>query len=171
MKKCIKCGSTIPASIVIDGKRSNLCSRKYCFSCSPFKLHNTRKIELIPKEPEGYKYCTKCKKVLLISEFRFVKQDTRLRSYCNTCNSKSVLKYITSNKQKAINYKGGKCQICGYSKYYGALEFHHRDPTVKEKLFDKTCSFDTQKLELDKTTLLCSNCHREIHGGIVKMPI
>lgn len=29
----------------------------------------------------------------------------------------------------AIAYKGGKCQICGYDRYVGALEFHHLDPT------------------------------------------
>lgn len=29
----------------------------------------------------------------------------------------------------AIAYKGGKCQICGYDKCVGALEFHHLDPT------------------------------------------
>lgn len=32
-------------------------------------------------------------------------------------------------KLDAIEYLGGKCISCGYSKYYGALEFHHRDPT------------------------------------------
>ena len=32
-------------------------------------------------------------------------------------------------KVKALEYKGNKCQICGYIKYVGALEFHHLDPT------------------------------------------
>jgi hypothetical protein len=33
---------------------------------------------------------------------------------------------------KAINYKGGRCQICGYDRCTEALEFHHLDPTKKD---------------------------------------
>lgn len=32
-------------------------------------------------------------------------------------------------KAIAVAYKGGKCQVCGYNKYVGALEFHHVDPS------------------------------------------
>ena len=32
----------------------------------------------------------------------------------------------------AANYKGGRCQICGYDKCIEALEFHHLDPTRKD---------------------------------------
>ena len=34
-------------------------------------------------------------------------------------------------KEKAIMYLGGKCQLCGYSKYQGGLDFHHVDPALK----------------------------------------
>ena len=27
----------------------------------------------------------------------------------------------------AVEYKGGKCVKCGYKRYKGALEFHHRN--------------------------------------------
>lgn len=40
--------------------------------------------------------------------------------------------YYKQVKLKAIEYKGGKCQICGYNKCTGALEFHHLDPTKKD---------------------------------------
>ena len=73
----------------------------------------------------------------------------------------------------AIELKGGKRQICGYSKYVGALDFHHLDE--KKKSFDLstrglTRSWKKTKEEVDKCILVCSNCHREIHGGLIKLP-
>lgn len=32
----------------------------------------------------------------------------------------------------SIEYKGGKCSICGYDRCKGALEFHHMDPNEKD---------------------------------------
>ena len=62
-------------------------------------------------------------------------------------------------KRKAIDYKGGSCAGCGYSKYYGALEFHHVDPKEKDVSWDKLrlTSWDNIIKELDKCTLLCAN--------------
>lgn len=70
-------------------------------------------------------------------------------------------------KIKAVEYKGGKCNKCGYNKCLGAMEFHHLDP--KEKDFSignkgYTRSWDKVKEELDKCVLLCANCHREEHN-------
>ena len=80
----------------------------------------------------------------------------------------SVKKRRKKIKEMAIEYKGGKCQRCGYDKYIGALEFHHIDE--KEKDFGisdgKTRSWESIKEELDKCILVCSNCHREIHAEI-----
>jgi 5-methylcytosine-specific restriction endonuclease McrA len=38
---------------------------------------------------------------------------------------RAVSKRRKKIKSLAIEYKGGKCQICGYNKYQGALELHH----------------------------------------------
>lgn len=73
----------------------------------------------------------------------------------------------------AIAYKGGKCQVCGYDKCVGALEFHHIDPTQKDfgiSAKGYTRSWDKNRQELDKCILVCANCHREIHNGITKCP-
>jgi len=66
-----------------------------------------------------------------------------------------------------VNYKGGKCCCCDYDRYLGALEFHHVDPTQKDfELSNIKCYvLETIQQELDKCILLCSNCHREVHGG------
>lgn len=72
-------------------------------------------------------------------------------------------------KQMAVEYKGGKCTKCGYNKYVGALEFHHLDPTQKDfsvSAKGHCTSWEKVKIELDKCILVCSNCHKEIHGDI-----
>jgi hypothetical protein len=69
-------------------------------------------------------------------------------------------------KEKCIEYKGGSCSICGYSKCADAMEFHHVDSSEKEfGIGGKgvSRSWDRIKVELDKCVLLCANCHREVH--------
>lgn len=77
---------------------------------------------------------------------------------------KAVAKRRRKVKQMAIEYKGGKCQICGYNKYQGALEFHHINGKKEFGIGDKgyTRSWESTKSELDKCILVCANCHREI---------
>ena len=71
-------------------------------------------------------------------------------------------------KEMAIEYKGGKCEKCGYDKCKSALEFHHLDPTQKDFGVGSghTRSWDKIKKELNKCIMVCSNCHREIHNCV-----
>lgn len=78
----------------------------------------------------------------------------------------SVKKRREANRLKAIAYLGGCCSRCKYDKFYGALEFHHKDPTQKDpgiELRAGTYSWERVKAELDRCILVCANCHREIH--------
>lgn len=77
---------------------------------------------------------------------------------------KSVKRWRQENRKKIIEYKGGKCEKCGYNKCIEALDFHHIDPSQKEfNLCNTTLSLNKLKIEADKCVLLCSNCHREFH--------
>jgi predicted HNH restriction endonuclease len=88
------------------------------------------------------------------------------RSYADRreVNKASVIKRRKQNKLLLVEYKGGKCERCGYAKCVEALEFHHLDPTTKEaKNLGTTAAIEKQKAEADKCILVCANCHREIH--------
>lgn len=83
-------------------------------------------------------------------------------------NSKSVILWRKRTKQKLVDYKGGKCEICGYDKCIEALHFHHRNSDEKNfSISGRSLSFEKLKTEVDKCILVCSNCHSEIHAGII----
>jgi len=98
--------------------------------------------------------------------FLIFKNKNRLR----TNRKRDTRKYRRDIKQKLVDYKGGKCQICGYCKCIDALDFHHINPEEKDfSISGGTKSFEHVKSELDKCILVCSNCHREIHAGLIKL--
>jgi 5-methylcytosine-specific restriction endonuclease McrA len=93
-----------------------------------------------------------------------LRTDGRLR--CKKCSSDSTTRQRKLAKLKAIAYKGGKCEKCGYDKCPGSLTFHHVNPT--DKLFDIGAKLGIKSWkgiveELDKCKLLCANCHLEYH--------
>ena len=86
---------------------------------------------------------------------------------------KAVDKRRKTIRKMAIEYKGGKCAICGYEKSINALEFHHFDSGKKDfgiSAKGYIRNWEQVKDELDKCILLCSNCHREVHDGITQLP-
>jgi hypothetical protein len=88
------------------------------------------------------------------------KQDSYVSKYRSNLNQLKI---------DCVNYKGCKCQNCGYDKCMGALDFHHVDPSNKEdgiaELINRKIykTLDELKPELDKCSLLCKNCHYEYH--------
>lgn len=54
------------------------------------------------------------------------------RYRCNKCAVDAVFKRRKVIKLKAVEYKGGCCEICGYKRSVEALEFHHKDPSKKD---------------------------------------
>ncbi|MDP3900065.1 MAG: hypothetical protein Q8Q23_03215 [bacterium] len=84
----------------------------------------------------------------------------------------AVAKRRKTIRQMAIDFKGGKCEICGYSKCIKALEFHHLNSNGKDfgiSAKGYTRSWDEVKKEIKKCILLCANCHREAHEGITQL--
>ena len=155
MPVCKLCSVVFPNRIRINGSIRTLNKRKYCLSCSPFGTHNTRILK-VRNDEEEIGTCKFCEK-----KFVYNRKKGNRRHQCASC---LVAIYRNRMKERAVEYLGGKCKLCGYSKCIWALEFNHRDP--KEKSFGisvdgYTRSWERVRKELDKCDLLCSNCHRE----------
>ena len=97
-----------------------------------------------------------------------VKFYQKRKNKCIACSLIADVQFGVKKKQKAVDFLGGKCVVCGYDKYNGALHFHHTDPTQKEDWgSSRNWGFDRLKKELIKCILVCGNCHAEIHGGLI----
>ena len=88
--------------------------------------------------------------------------------------SDNVKNWRKRTKLRMVESFGGCCGICGYNTTENALEFHHLDPTEKEFSFGgaraNIISWKRMIVELRKCIMVCSNCHREIHAGILDVP-
>lgn len=171
MKVCLNCGKKFPIHLKYNGKKHNCCNRKYCLECSPPGRHNTSQLHIkfkIETTTSNSKICFRCKKEYPLEMFYDISRGNKnvKYSYCRYCSIKSTLQKQDHFKLLCIDYKGGKCEICGYNKCQASLEFHHRDPSIKEFIISKYRTLkltDECKKELEKCMLLCSNCHREVH--------
>lgn len=71
-----------------------------------------------------------------------------------------------------VKEAGGRCTICGYDRYVGALAFHHVDPSTKTFEVSGrgvTRAIAHSRAEAAKCLLLCCNCHAEVEAGIVPL--
>jgi hypothetical protein len=170
MKICEHCGMSFPSRKTIEGKSRNLANRKYCFSCSPFKAHNTR--------PIGHKAHQLAKKELPLITKRnrsncgesnldnFYGRKTRM---CKQCDKIYVMEKARVNKRKARQYLGGKCALCGFDRFEVALDIHHLDPQIKDKYFNTMRGWKWSRVEkeLQHCILLCKVCHAACHHGLI----
>jgi transposase len=100
------------------------------------------------------------------------RRDSKGYFKCLRCRAEAVTRRRRKVKAILIGEAGGVCAICGYDRYVGALQSHHRDPSLKE--FGLSAdgfyrSLERARAEARKCILLCSNCHAEVEGGSVTL--
>lgn len=121
--------------------------------------------------PEGkFKVCKQCGQNLELTSSNFyIQLNGKFHAWCKKCNNTITLNRQRKLKLDAIAYKGGKCELCGYNKYVGAMDFHHIDPNKKYFTISNyhTYSWERIQNELDKCIILCRNCHAEVHWKMV----
>lgn len=113
----------------------------------------------------------------------FDKNGNYIRIICKSCRQKknrenlqnsprlrerrSIYKaeFRRKNKQKIVDYLGGKCSNCGLVDEVCVYDLHHVNPEDKEVLVGELSmsKWEIIKEEVDKCILLCSNCHRKFH--------
>ena len=132
------------------------------------------------------KECTKCKEVKPFKHFTprpsvksgymsWCRECTRnrVRDYYHEGNQKirhnrRVVKRRQDNKQRLMDHFGNCCKDCGGVFPACVYDFHHLDPTQKDKSFRVLASSTWEKIEeeiIGKCVMLCSNCHRIRHHG------
>ena len=87
-------------------------------------------------------------------------------AWCKECLSTYYRAKRLAAKKEAVEYKGGVCTRCGGTFHLVSFDFHHRDPSVKEANLGNLLQrkgFLKSKDELDKTDLVCRNCHSALH--------
>ncbi len=140
MNTCKACHKEIPLFVVIDGVKHHIQHRKFCLECSPFKSHNTSININLSKEER--------RKLWKRYDYKYIHQKRK------------------EQKRKLVEYKGGKCEMCGYDKpIMNAYVFHHKDPNEKEyQISTAMRKWEIAKREVDKCMLLCVRCHAELHA-------
>lgn len=110
--------------------------------------------------------CKRIKENKYYLENKFSFRERRLTNKISSREKKNELnrKY----KQILVNERGGGCERCGYSRYIGALTFHHRDPSTKEFNLSANVSLARKRIEAEKCDLLCFNCHEEVEHGYIE---
>ena len=167
-KRCLQCGAVIE----LNGKKPAIARRKtFCSHGCAGRYTNQK----FPKRrPEGecdtcgnpiracLKYCS--------DNCRAKARQRRTVEQVKAGNIQAVIGWRIRTKDKAVEYKGGKCCRCEYERCTRALEFHHIDPSKKDFAVSRVSkSWAVIQSELDKCILLCANCHREFHDGMWKI--
>jgi len=139
------------------------------------------------------KHCSRCGVTKNESEFPI--NGERLRSQCKLCvaersrlwrlkhpgyaaaymreyiknNYPEMKKRMDAKRKEIAEWKRARgCTICGETEPW-VLDMHHLDPAVKESNPASSATLKTFLKESSKCVLLCSNCHRKVHAGVLKL--
>lgn len=87
---------------------------------------------------------------------------------CTRCRLERVAARRRKVKEILVREAGGRCVVCGYDRFMGALQFHHLDPAAKSFGIARnghTRGIAEARVEAAKCVLVCANCHAELEGG------
>lgn len=134
--------------------------------------------------PNETRVCTVCGKEKSLSLFRKIrKKSDGTYYYKHICSSCAGKKYYSAHKEEMDNYSKVRqdklkewintlkspCIICGEADPV-CIDWHHVNPN--DKSFQISCGNHSRKSILDeikKCVCLCSNCHRKVHAGKIKL--
>ena len=136
------------------------------------------------------KVCSKCKRDKGEDEFHKSKsKKDGLQSYCKICLNDNAKRDYKENNRKELFTKRAKCkrnevvELCNDIRAANGcslcdeetvccLDFHHLDPSKKDtniSFLAYAKSKDRMLAEMKKCVVLCSNCHRKVHAGLLEV--
>lgn len=116
-------------------------------------------------KPDGLQnYCKPCKASIELNQYH----TNPVRKKKLNDRTQMVRQHHTVLMRRFKRFKG--CLICG-EKEPVALDLHHLDASQKDKNPSAMVTFSTKKFkaEIRKCVVLCSNCHRKVHAGILSL--
>lgn len=136
------------------------------------------------------KICTKCGEEKPEDQFSWKVKDVRRRADCKECCAKASSEHYKNNKDEYINrntvrrnkkramVRGildkSSCIACGED-CNACLDFHHPDPSLKDgnvSILVSDLRSDERILnEISKCVVICSNCHRKVHAGLLDISV
>ena len=151
-KRCLGYGE------YLNGVRAK--SQDYCKDCYPktksviaYCIHCDS-----PMEPRNTRTCAACTGDRVKWRKRHYAEYSKIRQV-----DQRQISTLYKNK-----LKGGGCVICGYVRDLSALEFHHLGGDKGKDLSRlKNISSINKELTNHPVVVLCANCHRELHSGLV----
>lgn len=133
------------------------------------------------------KKCSVCNEEKLLS--CFYKNKRTKSGYASQCKDCARVQSMKSRHKKYEHYRDCKkkrknetvekirkyksdrgCKYC--SENFGpCLEFHHLEADEKEKNVSELCykSWKNILKEINKCIVVCANCHRKIHHGLIEV--
>lgn len=135
------------------------------------------------------KVCNKCGVLKPLSEYnKNSKKKDGVQTWCRECTkvrnneryandrehrdriARNNRNNILRNRELVRKFKSQGCLLCS-EKELVALDLHHLDPSTKEAHVSELLTYGPKKLlsEIEKCVILCANCHRKVHAGLLSI--
>lgn len=145
MKVCSCCQELLPKSEFHRNRTRGDGLRAICKGCA-----KTKQREYVRANPEKNRASSRRWYQANPDKSKAINRRNQARNKANLAKVKSD--YLDANP----------CP-CGEHRH-PCLDFHHPDPSVKERAVSKCRTVKTFLAEASKCTVVCANCHRMIHA-------
>lgn len=146
----------------------NTAGQKYCSSCHVAKDKSEYTKSSGTFDGLDY-YCKQCKKD---KNSKYYKMKSGEWQAERKRKSKLANKLKLDQSRQIIQQaKECGCKICG-EKSFCCLDFHHLNPEAKDYNVSELRNHLPEQLinEISKCIVLCANCHRKYHAGLLECP-
>jgi hypothetical protein len=158
MKRCSLCQQEVCNSLFFKSNKSKDGLGAYCKPCSIKKRKEWAKEN--PDKQRAYRKDNWLKRGKVYEENKRKNPEFKAKK-----KAQNKLRWDLE-REKYFEFKQNlSCEKCGLSDFR-VLQFHHKDPSQKSFTVSQKAGrirFDLLKKEIDKCSVLCSNCHIILH--------